>query len=173
MTTIVFRKPEVERSSRAGELADRLERGAADLADLASGLTVSQWNTPISAHDRRTVGVVVHHVASVYPIEVGLAKIVAEGTPVTGMTTADIDTMNAEHAATFSAATREETIELLRRNSAEGAAAIRALSDDDLDRAVTVSLYADAPLTCQFILEDHAVRHSYHHLRRIRKALNL
>jgi len=35
----------------------------------------------------------------------------------------------------------------------------------------TVSLNANAPLTCQFILEDHAVRHSYHHLARIRAAL--
>ena len=34
-----------------------------------------------------------------------------------------------------------------------------------------VSLYEDAPLTCQFVLEDHAVRHSYHHLMLIRKAL--
>jgi len=34
-----------------------------------------------------------------------------------------------------------------------------------------VSLNADAPLTCQFMLEDHAVRHSYHHLAAIRRAL--
>jgi hypothetical protein len=34
-----------------------------------------------------------------------------------------------------------------------------------------VSLNADAPLTCQFFLEDHAVRHSYHHCARIRAAL--
>jgi hypothetical protein len=34
-----------------------------------------------------------------------------------------------------------------------------------------VSLYSDAPLTCQFVLEDHAVRHSYHHLARLRAAL--
>jgi len=34
-----------------------------------------------------------------------------------------------------------------------------------------VSLYANAILTCQFVLEDHAVRHSYHHLGRIRAAL--
>jgi hypothetical protein len=47
----------------------------------------------------------------------------------------------------------------------------RALSDEELDRAATVSLNADAPLTCQFFLEDHAVRHSYHHLARIRAAL--
>ena len=63
-------------------------------------------------------------------------------------------------------------LELLRRNSALAAAAIRALSDDQLSQAAPVSLYSDAPLTCQFVLEDHAVRHSYHHLARIRKALN-
>ena len=60
---------------------------------------------------------------------------------------------------------------LLRRNSAAAAAAIRALSDEELDRAAPVSLNADAPLTCQFMLEDHAVRHSYHHLAKIRGAL--
>jgi len=38
-------------------------------------------------------------------------------------------------------------------------------------RAAPVSLYSDAPLTCQFVLEDHAVRHSYHHLARIQKTL--
>jgi hypothetical protein len=51
--------------------------------------------------------------------------------------------------------------------------AIRALDDVELDRAATVSLNADAPLTCQFFLEDHAVRHSYHHLARIRATLAL
>jgi hypothetical protein len=30
-----------------------------------------------------------------------------------------------------------------------------------------------APLTCQFILEDHAVWHSYHHLAAIRRAFEV
>ena len=54
-------------------------------------------------------------------------------------------------------------------NSAAAAAAIRALSDEQLAQAAPASLYADAPLTCQFVLEDHAVRHSYHHLARLRR----
>jgi hypothetical protein len=62
-------------------------------------------------------------------------------------------------------------IDLLRRNSAAAAEAIRALGDAELDRAATVSLNADAPLTCQFFIEDHALRHSYHHVQRIRAAL--
>jgi len=61
--------------------------------------------------------------------------------------------------------------ERLEQGARALAAAVRALSDEELDRAAAVSLNADAPLTCQFFLEDHAVRHSYHHLARIRAAL--
>lgn len=67
--------------------------------------------------------------------------------------------------------TKAEAIELLRRNSAAAAAAIWLLGDAELDSAAPVSLNSDAPLTCQFLLEDHPVRHSYHHLARIRAAL--
>jgi hypothetical protein len=57
------------------------------------------------------------------------------------------------------------------RNSAAAADAIRELSDEQLDRAAPVSLNAEAPLTCQFMLEDHAVRHSFHHLAILRATL--
>jgi hypothetical protein len=40
------------------------------------------------------------------------------------------------------------------------------------DRAATVSLNADATLTAQFFIEDHALRHSFHHLASIQAALN-
>jgi hypothetical protein len=79
--------------------------------------------------------------------------------------------MNAKHAESHDGVTKEEALDLLRRNSADAAAAIRALRDEELDRAAPLSLNADAPLTCQFMLEDHAVRHSYHHLAAIRAAL--
>jgi hypothetical protein len=73
----------------------------------------------------------------------------------------------------FDAVTREAALDLLARNSAVAAAAIRALSDAELDRADLASLYANAPVTCQFVLEDHAVRHSYHHLAIIKRTLGL
>jgi hypothetical protein len=66
---------------------------------------------------------------------------------------------------------QKETLELLEKNSAAAAAAIRALSDEDLSAFAPISLYSDTPLTCQFMLEDHAVRHSWHHLARLRKVL--
>ena len=157
-------------SRRSEALADRLEHGARLLADLASELTEAEWQTRMP-HDGRPIGVIVHHVASVYPIEVQLAQAVAAGKAVTGVTSKDIDAMNAGHAREHAGVTRAAALELLQRNSAAAAGAIRALSDAELDQAAPVSLYGDAPLTSQFVLEDHAVRHSYHHLTRIRAVL--
>ncbi len=157
-------------TQRATALADRLEQGARALIAFATGLTDAEWQTRMPG-DGRTVGVIVHHVASVYPIEIQLARTLAEGKPITGVTADDINQMNARHAAENAGVTKAAAIELVRQNSAAAAAAIRALTDEDLAQASPVSLYADAPLTCQFVLEDHAVRHSYHHLARLRRAL--
>jgi len=157
-------------SELAEALAQRLERGAQALAAFASDLTDAEWTTRLPK-DGRPIGVVVHHVASVYPIEVHLAQTIAQGNAVTGVTTAAIDAMNAKHAAEHGAVTKADALDLLRTNSAAAAAAIRSLSGAQLAAAAPVSLYEDAPLTCQFVLEDHAVRHSYHHLEVIRRAL--
>jgi hypothetical protein len=157
-------------NKRANALANRLEEGARALDSFASKLTDAQWNTRVPK-DGRKIGVTVHHVASVYPLEIQLAQTIAGGKPVTGVTGEGVNSMNAGHAKENDAVTKEVALDLLRRNSAAAAAAIRALSDDELDRATLVSLYSDAPVTCQFLLEDHAVRHSCHHLTRLRAAL--
>ena len=157
--------------TRSEALAERLEAGAAALASFASTLTESEWQTRVPK-DGRKIGVVVHHVASVYPIEIQLAQVLAGGNPVTGVTWDVVHEMNAGHAKENDAVTKEAAVDLLQRNSAAAAAAVRALSDEALDRAAPASLYSEAPITCQFMLEDHAVRHSYHHLARLRAALN-
>jgi hypothetical protein len=157
-------------SQRTEALADRLEQGARALVTFASALTEAQWQTRVPK-DGRKVGVTVHHVATMYPLEIKLAQRLAGGEPVAGVTWDDVNALNAKHAREYDAVTKEAALDLLRRSSAAAAAAIRALSDDELDQAAPVSLNSDAPLTCQFFLEDHAVRHSYHHLARIRGAL--
>jgi hypothetical protein len=76
-----------------------------------------------------------------YPLEIQLAQTLAAGKPIAGVTWDVVNELNGRHATENTAVT------------------------------AGVSLNADAPLTCQFFLEDHAVRHSYHHLARIRAAL--
>ena len=155
---------------RSEALAQRLEAGARALSECAAALSETEWQSRVPK-DGRKIGVIVHHVANMYPIEIQLAQVLATGTAVSDVTWDAVHAMNAEHAKVNDNVTKEAALDLLARNSAAAAKAIRALSDAELDGAAPLSLNDDTPLTCQFMLEDHAVRHSYHHLAAIRRAL--
>ena len=169
--TTATQKMKVSAGRRAELLADRIEEGAGGLAAFAESLSEEEWRTPVSSTDHRTVGIIVHHVASVYPIEIDLARAIVQGNAVTDVTWEVIAELNAKHANDQDGVTKAGTLELLRRNSRVAAAAVRALTDEELDRAAPFSLSFGAPVTAQFVIEDHALRHSWHHLARIRTAL--
>jgi hypothetical protein len=156
-------------NNRAEALAARIEKGAAELAKFAEGLSDADWRTKV--RDGRTVGVCVHHVASVYPIEIQLAQTIASGKAVTDVPWEAVNEMNAKHAADFANVSKSDALDLLRRNSKDAATAIRAFTDEQLDTAAPFSLSYGAPVTAQFVVEDHALRHPWHHLARIRSAL--
>ena len=159
--------------SRAESLAKRIEEGAAQLAAFAEGLSEAEWRAPgsPSSTDRRSVGVIVHHVASVYPIEVDLAKTIGSGKPVLEVTWEAVAQLNAKHSGDNANITKAAALELLRKNSREAAAAVRGFTDAQLDQAAPFGLSFGAPVTAQFVIEDHALRHSWHHLAKMRKAL--
>jgi DinB superfamily len=156
---------------RAVLLAGRIEEGAAGLAAFAEGLSEAEWREPVSSTDRRPVGVIVHHVASMYPIEIDVARTIASGKAVVDVTWEVVAELNAKHAHEHAEVTKAASLELLRRNGHEAANAVRAFTDEELDRAAPFSLSFGAPVTAQFVIEDHALRHSWHHLARIRTAL--
>lgn len=158
-------------NARSEGLAQRIERGATELARFAEGLSDAEWRTAI-APDGRTAGVIVHHVASVYPIEIHLATELAHGRAIEGVTWKDVAEMNAAHARAHATVSRPETLALLAENSRAAAEAVRRFSDAQLDSAAPASLYAGAPVTAQFMIEDHALRHAWHHLAKIEAALH-
>src|SRR6266550_8086154 len=119
-------------SPRAEALAARIEEGAASLATFAEKLSDVEWRTPVP-RDGRTIGVIVHHVASVYPIETDLARTIAGGKAVTDVTWEFVAELNAKHAREHAGVKKAEALELLRRNSQQAAAAVRGFSDADLD----------------------------------------
>src|ERR1700722_6895578 len=106
-------------SRRAEMLAARIEEGAAGLAAFAEGLSDAEWNTPVSSTDRRPVGVIVHHVAFMYPIEIDVARAVASGKAITDVSWEVVAGINAKHAQENGRATKAAALELLRRNSSE------------------------------------------------------
>jgi len=157
-------------TTRANVLADRIELGAEFLANLVEGLSDSEWEMVIPGEERK-VGVLVHHVASSYQAEIDLASQISEGKPIIGVTSEEIDGINADHAREYSRVKKAAVVKLLHVNSKTAAERVRKFTDVELDQAEKVSLNADAPLTTQFFVEDHALRHSFQHLESIRKAL--
>jgi len=159
-------------SKRANALADRLEQGAQELAVFAGGLSDAQWQT-LCPDEERPVGVMVHHVASAYMVELDVVKLMADGEGgLSGVTWEMVNQGNAEHAQGNANATKEDTLELLQKNVAIIASEVRELSDEQLDNAGPVSLNWDTPLTTQYFIEEHPVSHSFRHLKSIQDALN-
>jgi hypothetical protein len=159
-------------SHRNEQLASRIEEGAAGLAAFAQELSDAEWQLPVSATDWRTLGTVVHHVASMYPIEIEAVRAIAGGNAALDVTPELIHQINAKHAAEHERPGKAETLELLRSNSRAAAAAVRVLTDDELDQAAPFGLSYGASVTAQFVIEDHPLRHSWHHLARMRAALD-
>ncbi len=158
-------------SRRAATLANRIELGAAGLAKFAEELSEEEWRKPISANDRRSIGLLVHHVASMYPLEIEAVRTIAGGNPLLEVTWEAINDINAKHAQEHEGVSKVEALALLRQNSHEAAAVVRSFSDAELDQAAPFGLSFGAPVTAQFVIEDHPLRHSWHHLSRIRKAV--
>lgn len=156
--------------TRAERLAGRIEGGARDLAAAVAGLSEAEWRATCP-DDGRSVGVLVHHVASAYAAELGVIATLASGGSLPGLNEAVVDRLNAEHAAAHAGADMAVTLDLLGCASAEVASVIRALDDAQLDRAAATALHWDAPLTVQYLIEQHPVAHPYIHLESIRAAL--
>src|SRR3954449_2146113 len=96
---------------RSDALAARLESGAAALAAFAKRLSGADWQTRLPK-DGRKVGVVVHHVASMYPLEIQLATLLAAGQPITGVTGDAVDAINRDHAEENDNVTKEAALTL-------------------------------------------------------------
>jgi len=95
-------------SERTETLARSLEEGAAALANFANTLTDEEWHTR-TPKDGRKVGVIVNHVASVYPLEIEFAQSVAAGKP------ADIQKTQREAVSAIDTAVKKE---IIHRNKA-------------------------------------------------------
>ncbi len=61
---------------------------------------------------------------------------------------------------------------MLRANTKAAADKVRKFTDEELDTAVSICLYWDTPLSAQWFIEYHSVRHNYSHLDSIRAAFN-
>ena len=77
---------------------------------------------------------------------------------MTPFTQAMLDEGNAKHATEFANCTKDETLAIHKKGAAAAAAAVRGLSDAELDRSATV-LSGMPAMTAQQIVEGILINH--------------
>ena len=156
-------------SARAETLAKQFEAKAAEMTGALEKLTDADWKKTTGG-EKWTVGVAAHHVASSHEPIAGILKTVGGGKPMTPFTMDQLNEGNAKHAKEFANCTKDETLALHKKGAAAAAAAVRGLSDAELDRSATV-LTGMPAMTVQQMVEGILIHHVEDHLGSIRKTL--
>ena len=111
-----------------------------------------------------------HHIAGAYEPVAHIITTIASGQALPHFTTQMLDEMNAKHAVEFAGCTRGETIALHTKGAAAAAAAVRALSDEQLARSGTV--FAEVPpMSAEQLVMRGLVNHIDEHVGSIRKTV--
>ena len=156
-------------SARAESLAKQFEAKAAEMTAVIKGLSDADWKKTTAA-EKWSVGVTAHHVAGGHEGILGIVKTLAAGQSIPNFTMAMLDERNAQHAREHAGCTKAETLALHEQGAAAAAAAVRALSDAELDRSGTV-LTGVPPMTTQQAVEGILINHIADHLGSIRKTV--
>ena len=147
-----------KKNSRAEALAARIEQGAAELAAFAEELSEPSGESPATtgtAARSESWCITWDDVSD----RGGRREDDRDRQALDDVTWEVVAGINAKHSAEHGGVTRAEALELLRGNSRAAAEAIRAFTDEQLDSAAPFSLSFGAPMTAQFVIEDHALRH--------------
>lgn len=114
------------------------------------------------------VTVAAHHVAVSHPSVLGLALLVANGQDVPAITMDMIDAGNAQHAKEFANVSRDETLAMLRSEGKAAADAVRALSDEQLDRTAPMAFAGGQEWSAADLIERILIGHPTEHGASIR-----
>jgi hypothetical protein len=156
-------------SERASVIADDLAAANAEVLAFVRSCSDEQWVLTVPGEGWR-VGVVLHHIAEGHGQGLHWLESMARGDGVTD-TADEIDRANAAHATRAQDVRPAETIVLLESNGAELEAALRALTDEELDRCAPFGPAGGRELrTVDFAMV--APRHAREHLAHARGALN-
>ena len=155
--------------AKAETLARQFEAKVKDAGAVLEKLTDADWKKTTAA-EKWTVGVTAHHIAGAYEPVAHIITTIASGQALPHFTTQMLDEMNAKHAVEFAGCTRGETIALHTKGAAAAAAAVRALSDEQLARSGTV-FAGVPPMSAEQLVMRGLVNHIDEHFGSIRKTV--
>lgn len=152
---------------RAQTLANRFDEVNREIISTVEKCSDAQWRAKC-AGETWSAGVVAHHVAEAHAQIARIIQTVTADQPLPQMTMEMLDQRNAQHAQQHANCTKEETLELLRKNGDSAVAAVRRLTDEQLLRSGTLLA---GPMTAEQVVERILIGHVKGHLDSIRAAI--
>ena len=152
---------------RAQALANRFEEANREIISTLERCSDAQWRAKC-AGETWSVGVVAHHVAESHAAIARIIQTIAAGQPLPNVTTEMIDQRNAQHAQQHADCTKQETLDLLRKNGGSAAATVRGLSDEELGRSGTLRA---GLMSAEQVVEGILIGHVKGHVTSIRAAI--
>jgi uncharacterized damage-inducible protein DinB len=155
--------------TRSEELARQFEQTNNDVVAAVESCPDAQWRAT-TAEEGWTVAATAHHVAAGCGQIVGLAQAIATGQPLPPITMEMVNAGNAQHAQQFATCAKQETVDLLKSGGASAAGAVRALSDEQLDRTAP---FMGNTASAQWVIENILIGHPQNHLQSIKHAVGV
>lgn len=155
---------------RAQMLANQYEQLNEELIAIVEWCSAGQWRA-VCVDENWPVGVTAHHVAAMANLCAEVLSAVARGEPWPPISMDMVHQGNARHALEHAKCTKDETVELLRRNCRAAATLVKGFDDEQLERAWPALWRENAPLSIAQCVEDHLIGHIHTHLPSIRAAI--
>lgn len=154
-------------TTTGAELADQFEALNAQFMETVAAIPADAWSTKMT-EDGWSVGVEAHHVVGWYGDLANMVSVLASGAAVPPGALTGLNERNARHAAADVTRTREEALAIARAESGKPAAALRALTAEQLAQSHDMG---GRQMTVQQIAENVVVGHTRMHMGRIKAAL--
>jgi hypothetical protein len=148
-------------SQRAKDISKRIKSFADEVITFVESLTGSDWNKVCDWEDW-TVGVTARHVGAGHFAISKMAAMTVKGEDLPPLSMDQINAMSEKDSRKHADCTKDEALELLRKNSAELATFAAGLADDELDRKGSMPAFGGEVTTEQlldFIIFQSAAQH--------------
>jgi hypothetical protein len=163
-------------NERATLLAERFLQMHDGVLAVIEQCSDDQWNM-MCAEEGESVGVVMHHIAVAYDIEVELIRATLAGEQVPGIYTDEalLHQWHAEHAQQFQYCGRDETRALLHQNGSTTASFIAGVDTEQFNVTIDIPQMVEwwgQPPSIDQIIEDLIIGHPSGHLASIRTTVH-
>jgi uncharacterized damage-inducible protein DinB len=156
-------------SGKAADLATKLDDANAAVIEAVEKCSDEEWRR-VTSSEEWSVAVTAHHIAVSHGPVMGLVELVATGGEVPPITMEMIHAGNAQHAQEHANCTREEVLELLKRDGKAAADKLRGLSDEQLNRTASMAFAGGAEMSAAQLAEMILIGHPVQHLESIKAA---